>query len=89
MKRLNCICDVYVNRHGKVNVRSIDRRPPTHGFLFGRTQWNPDYTMNGLPVFQGVSGVCVKIHSHTSPNQMTSLHTFITTLDQGFRKLQL
>jgi hypothetical protein len=76
LKRLQSICHLYVNKEGEVNVRSIDKGPPTGGVVFGTTQWNenaPRDSVDGYPMFQGVRGVCAKISPATLPNASPSL----------------
>jgi hypothetical protein len=65
----DCVVDIYVNLHGDVCLRKVDRDPPYGGVVFAQTSWLKGYGEDpqGYPVFQGVRGVCAKINGSSPP----------------------
>jgi hypothetical protein len=75
-----------VNQEGQVNVRAIDRDPPTGGTIFGMTEWNenaPRDPVDDCPMFQGVRGVCAKVFSMDSQKCSTSVDKMLLTVQRS------
>ena len=75
-----------MNQEGEINVRAIDKPPPTGGVIFGTTQWNeaaPRDPGDGYPMFQGVRGVCAKVFSMDSQKCATSVDKALSTVQRS------
>lgn len=72
-----CVCNIYVNKHGDVCLRQFKRGSPPGGTIFALAEWSNVKFENGHPYFQGVRGICAKIFSSqiTTPQKNLSVIT--------------
>jgi hypothetical protein len=86
LKRMNCICFVYVNHLAEVCIRKMDQEPPTGGVIFATTQWNDNSPLDeqGFPLFQGVRGVCAKLVMNPTPSSPSSTDAVLQGLHKTF-----